>query len=258
MKLASLGKILRHRRELLWGRCLICGKRSFFFTKDAEEKGHVRESLYCVWCKSVSRKRHVAKTILDLFAPESRSLIEARPALEKLSIYSAVAKEHFHRILGPNNPNFTCSEFFPNVVAGSEKNGIVCQNLEQLTFHDASFHLVITEDVLEHVRHPEAAFREIYRVLKAGGYHVFTIPFYFDRPTAKRVATDTGEDVYLKPPEYHGDTLRDRILVYTDFGYDLLDELSRRGFDTHVSISRYSDATHYAIADSCTFVSRKN
>lgn len=257
MKFRTLAKILGHRREQLFGWCVICGRRSFFFTKDAIERGHVRDSLYCIWCKSVARKRHVAKTILDLFAPRSRSLIDARPDLEKLSIYSAVANEHVHRILGPNNPNFTCSEFFPGVPSGSEKDGVICQDLEQLTFADQTFGLVITEDVLEHVRQPETAFKEIHRVLKTGGCHVFTIPFYFDRRTVTRVATDSGEDVHLLAAEYHGDTLRDKILVYSDFGYDLLDQLSTFGFETRVSISMHADAVRYGIADSSVFVSRK-
>ena len=257
MRLRTVQKILRNYREHAWGRCVICGKPSFFFTKDARERGHVRDSLYCVWCKSVSRKRHVAKTVIDLFAPQSASLAGARTALEKLSIYSAVANESFHDIIGRGNANFVCSEYFPSVPEGETENGVTCQNLERLTFADAVFDLVITEDVFEHVRRPDIAFREVRRVLKPGGHHVFTIPFYFDRKTVTRVDAATEEDVYLLPPEYHGDTLRDKILVYTDFGYDLLDRLSALGFATSVSLSTHHDSVRYGIADSCVFISRK-
>lgn len=257
MKLATLKRILDNRREHVRGRCVICGRHSFFFTKDAEERGHVRDSLYCVWCKSVSRKRHVAKAILDLLAPQSDSLVGARHALARFSIYSAVANDPFHRAIGTDNPNFACSEYFPGVPAGTEKDGIVCQDLEHLTFPDEMFDLVITEDVFEHVRRPGEAFKEVRRVLRPGGHHVFTIPFYFDRRTVTRVKAEGEEDVLLLPPEYHGDTLREKILVYTDFGYDLLDRLSALGFATSISLSLHRDAVLYGIADSYVFVSRK-
>ena len=257
MRLITVQKILRNYRDHVWGRCVICGKRSFFFTKDGREQGHVRDSLYCVWCKSVSRKRHVAKTVIELFAPQSDSLAGARPALEKISIYSAVANEFFHDIIGRGNANFACSEYFPSVPEGESEGGVTCQNLERLTFADGMFDLVITEDVFEHVRRPEVAFGEVSRVLQPGGHHVFTIPFYFDRKTVARVDTTTEEDIYLLPPEYHGDTLRDKILVYTDFGYDLLDRLSAHGFATSISHSTHHDAVHYGIADSYVFISRK-
>ena len=257
MKLGTLKKILQNRRKHIWGRCIICGKRSFFYTKDALEKGHRRDSLYCMWCKSVSRKRHVAKVILELLAPEFDSLVEARTALRAYSIYSAVANDLFHKMIGQGNDNFTCSEYFPNVPAGTERNGVICEDLERLSFADETFDLVLTEDVLEHVRHPQTAFKEIFRVLKPNGYHVFTIPFYFDRETTTRVDTTGDEDVYLLPAEYHGDTLRDRILVYTDFGYDLLDQLSSLGFGTDILHSTDQDASRYGIADSYVFMSSK-
>jgi SAM-dependent methyltransferase len=257
MKLETLKRIFRNRRDNIWGRCNICGKRTFFFTKDAREKGHLRDSLYCTWCKSVSRKRHVAKAIVERFAPQFDSLAQARTALRPFSIYSAVANDLFDKMIGEGNESFISSEFFPNVPAGEKKNGVICEDLERLSFADETFDLVLTEDVLEHVRHPQRAFAEIFRVLKPNGYHIFTIPFYFDRKTTARVDTTAGEDVYLMPPEYHGDTLRDQILVYTDFGYDLLGQLSTLGFKTEISFSAHQDAVRYGIADSYVFISSK-
>ena len=257
MKLSSVSKIIQNRRAQTWGRCLVCGKHSFFFTKDAQERGHVRESLFCVRCKSVSRKRHVVKVILDLFAPAARSLAEARGALEQLSIFSAVTNDAFHKVIGAGNPRFVCSEYFENVRPGEQYQGVTCQDLEQLTFADATFDVVITEDVLEHVRRPGQAFREIRRVLKAGGLHIFTVPFHFDRKTATRVKPSRNGDVHCLPPEYHGDTLREKILVYTDFGYEMFDDLAQLGFETTVSCAMHSDFIRYAIADSCVFISKK-
>jgi hypothetical protein len=43
------------------------------------------------YAQSSSRKRHVVKILLDLYAPSARFLYEAKPALSAFSIYSAVS-----------------------------------------------------------------------------------------------------------------------------------------------------------------------
>ncbi len=48
---------------------------------------------------------------------------------------------------------------------------------EDLPFVDASFDLVISTDVLEHVIDLDATFKEIYRVLKPGGYLITRVPY---------------------------------------------------------------------------------
>lgn len=128
--------------------------------------------------------------------------------------------------------------------------------MQQFSFPDEKFDLVITEDVLEHVRDDAAAFGEIYRVLKPGGRHVFTIPFLLDMPTLTRIDTSTHEDLMLLPPECHGDSLRGQIITYRTYGNDLFAELEKVGFNTSMFISRYEDLS-YGIVDSYVFVSIK-
>src|SRR5437016_14407750 len=55
------------------------------------------------------------------------------------------------------------------------------KNIEQLTFPDNSFDIVITSDVMEHVRLDERAHQEIQRVLKPGGIYLFTVPHFGDK-----------------------------------------------------------------------------
>jgi SAM-dependent methyltransferase len=238
------------------GVCCVCGELAPFVAR-VSEWGSVRESMHCASCQSSSRKRHVVRVLLDLFAPNARCLAQAKPALSELSVYSAVSNDHLHYILGTDNPNFVCSEYFPDVEEGREKQGIICQNLERLSFANNRFDVVITEDVFEHVRRPTKAFAEVRRVLKRGGRHIFTIPFMFDRKTLQRVETDGAEDVHILPPAYHLDTLRNKVLVYTDFGYDLFDTLNSLGFYTEVSSFQFRQAIKLGIADSHVFVSRK-
>jgi hypothetical protein len=98
------------------------------------------------------------------------------------------------------------------------------------------------------------SFKEIFRVLKTGGYHIFTVPFVFDKPTIVRV--DTERDVFLLPPEYHDDYIRGKILAYRTFGIDLFTVLDKLGFETFIHISRYQDQ-RWGIFDSYVFISKK-
>lgn len=239
------------------GMCNVCGEFTFFLIPNFKETDHARESMFCVGCMSISRKRHVAKVILGIFAPQFNSLVQAKSELSKLSIYSTVSNDALQRILGESNSNYVCSEFFSDLMEGEVRDSVYCQNLERLTFADKQFDFVITEDVLEHVRHPETAFKEIHRVLKPNGYHIFTIPFYVDKKTVERVDTKTETDIYRLAPDYHGDAWGNKVLVYTDWGYDIFDKLDKLGFSTSISMSGYSDATLYGIADSIVFFSQK-
>lgn len=238
------------------GYCCICARNAQFIAA-VSEWGSVRESMHCDQCWSSSRKRHVAREILNLFAPERASLVEAALQLRNIDIYSAVADENIHQTLGKDNPRFIVSEYFPGIEEGALKDGVVCQNLERLTYPHEQFDLVITEDIFEHIRKPYVAFREVNRVLKTGGYHIFTTPLYFDRKTVSRVDTSSPEDRALLPAAYHIDKLRQNILVYTDFGYDLFEELEKIGFHTTLSLSSYRDAVTLGIADSYVFTCRK-
>ncbi|QQR49665.1 class I SAM-dependent methyltransferase [bacterium] len=47
-----------------------------------------------------------------------------------------------------------------------------------LPYGDAMFDVVVAFDVLEHVEHDQKMVDEIFRVLKPGGYFVFTVPAY--------------------------------------------------------------------------------
>lgn len=52
----------------------------------------------------------------------------------------------------------------------------VVGNIEMLPFPDASFDLVVSLWVLEHLDHPGLVFQEVARVLKPGGYFAFVTP----------------------------------------------------------------------------------
>ena len=58
--------------------------------------------------------------------------------------------------------------------------GIRHEDIENLSFPDDEFDLIVSSDVFEHVPNPSKAFAECARVLKKGGVMLTTIPFHSD------------------------------------------------------------------------------
>jgi len=120
---------------------------------------------------------------------------------------------------------YSYSFFFEDIGPGEYKNGLPCENLEQLTFADRSFDIFITQDVMEHVFDPQRALMEIMRVLDHGGLHIFTTPKHKHLTKSYARARLSGTAVeHLFEPQYHGSPIGDgRALVTWDYGTDFED-----------------------------------
>jgi SAM-dependent methyltransferase len=247
----ALKEAIKNLRYHAFGKCTICGKFTPFVCIDIMA---ATNNMYCVFCKSSSRKRLVAKLLLETCLSGIASIAEIPKAHQKLRVLNTSLNDSFYKVLH-GSEYFYCSDLLPDIPTGTEiKKRMFCQDLEEMTFEDNSFDIVITEDVLEHVKDHTKAFKEIHRILKTGGYHIFTVPFIFDRPTLVRVDTDKNE--FLLPPEYHGDYLRGTILAYRTFGIDLYGMLDDLGFTTYIRLAKYRDKK-WGIFESHAFVSRK-
>jgi SAM-dependent methyltransferase len=113
------------------------------------------------------------------------------------------------------------------------------QDLENLSFQDASLDLIISGDVFEHIPDPYQAHRELFRVLRPGGRHVFTVPFIpaalHDDVRARR--SGEGDPDLLADPIYHLDPMDPKgALVYTIFGIEMLVKLEEIGFDPRLHL----------------------
>ncbi|HEY4229312.1 MAG TPA: polysaccharide pyruvyl transferase family protein, partial [Thermoanaerobaculia bacterium] len=210
------------------GVCNICGESTHF---SCDDPALARESLTCAHCLATSRYRSIARGLLEAFrrlaGVDARSLADLPVqglegdtpgvAPRRVSVYDTQTPFstgasaypipdllarcswidlHLSTLRPGREPGETLGERTTN------------QDLERLTFPDASFDIVITSDVLEHVRLEDRAHREIRRVLRPGGVYLFTVPHFRNCETVTRVEIvdpdDPSRDRHLMEPEYHG------------------------------------------------------
>jgi SAM-dependent methyltransferase len=181
-----------------------------------------RDHLLCSGCGSIPRERALMIAI-STWRPDWRqlSIHESSPGGRGVSVRLAKECE-----------GFSWSHYFEGVAPGAlhPVRNERCENLETLTFDDASFDLFITQDVMEHIFDPDAAFSEIARVLKPGGAHIFTAPLVNKaRATERRAARESdGRIVHHFEPEYHGNPVDPRgSLVTMNWGYDISTRILR-------------------------------
>ncbi|KHK00776.1 class I SAM-dependent methyltransferase [Desulfovibrio sp. TomC] len=217
------------------GQCAVCGKKAVFAPI---KPGFSLRETRCSSCRASRRTRDVARVVAQLAAgPAVRRLPEALAAMAGWRVFEAQAAGPLHDKLRCL-PGYVCSEYLPEMVAPGQctQAGIRCEDLERLSFVDASFDLVVTQDILEHVADPWQAFDELWRVLAPGGRHVFTVPMHEGHATTVRVRYDKEGRRDVLPPVHHGDPVRQGgSLVVTDFGDDLPTLLTRRGQPTLVA-----------------------
>lgn len=190
------------------GTCPICEGGTIFLRTGPWDRDQYR----CVRCRSIPRFRAMAV-----------ALTQEAPDWRRLSIHESSPDGTLSVKLAREAPGYTSSQYLPGVPSGSTVSGIRCEDLRSLSFPDATFDLLVTQDVLEHVPEPDRAFAEVCRVLKPGGKHLFTVPCH-ETPTRERARLrPDGTIVHLLEPEYHGNPVDPNgSLVVTDWGPDLL------------------------------------
>lgn len=227
------------------GKCNVCGRPSVFFCDDVSL---AREQLVCAFCGATSRYRSIARGVLRAVAEKAGVHSDSIASLASmrsggsLRLYDTQVASSSYRIPEMLSRcgfiDVHTSRYKPERPPGeSLGEGITNQNLEALTFGDGTFDVVITSDVMEHVRLADRAHREIRRVLKPGGIYLFTVPHFRDRDeTVMRVQIDDPDqpdrDEDILPREYHGDGNSEsgRAMVYRHFALDLDRELEGLGF----------------------------
>lgn len=250
-------------KKIITGFCTFCGKNTFFLVSSLYRKKTIklidpsifRETGVCLLCSANNRRRFVGELIKkiiiiklftkDLDKNKLKSLINKfdlskyslRHILDIIKlkdfwIFEPGSYGSIHNIL-KKHPKYIFSEYFPdpNLKPGQLVGGIRFENLQSLSFKDNSLDLIISLDVFEHIEKPYMAFKEIYRVLKPNGIHIFTVPL--DLTNTKHLFDDYGNPLYSLI--YHEDPLRSEgALVYTQFGIDIVDILDEYNFSSFI------------------------
>jgi GT2 family glycosyltransferase len=214
-----------------YGTCNICGQRAQFKTFGSD---NLRESLLCEVCGASCRNRSLAWGLLNLVGNgtvrsiSDLALMKSGPRIFDTDCFSPVftflSKADF----------YMSSMYVPDRPFGELiKPKILNVDLQSMTFSNASYDVIITSDVMEHVRRDEAAHREIYRCLRTGGYYIFTVPYVPAwQSNQVRVDSSGAEDVYVMEKQYHGDPMNSNgVLVYRIYGQELIAQLKCIGFD---------------------------
>lgn len=201
-----------------------------------------RERLVCPDCGLNNRMR--------LLAHRVDFSLGTRPWASAPAAYLTEATTRLFELLSSRSPAYRIvgSEYLgPGRRPGEIVAGIRHEDIEELSFPDASFDAVVTADVLEHVPCPERAFAELLRILRPGGLLWMTVPFDPGRDRNRTRARRVGDSLeHLLEPAYHVNPLDPAgSLVFTDFGWELLDLLRRTGFsDPRLTISWDATAGH--------------
>lgn len=189
-------------------------------------RDNLRESLLAEGC--LSRHRAITR-VLELIG-------ETLPTLRRKQIYVPETTTGLIRWMARylSMQNLEVSDYLQDAeVAPADMRRH--QNLCHLTYADASFDMVICNDVFEHVYDLPSAVSEVRRVLKPDGRLLATFPMAYGQEESVIKAEFQGEDqpaIFRGEPEYHGDPIRPTrgSLVYQIPGWDILDLAATLGF----------------------------
>ena len=210
MNILDIQKKIRKIRitRVRMGWCPCCERRTLFIAI-----GYwLRDDYKCIWCHSIPRQRAFMK-VLNERIPNYKNM-----EMHECSPSGVLFKKFKY------NDKYTFSYYWKDKTLGikEKETGAYNQNLENMLFPDESFDVFITQDVMEHINNPRAAFKEIERVLKHGGVHIFTVPLYPFIKTRPRIEVDGDKIKKILPALYHGDPVnRDGCLVTWDWGNDI-------------------------------------
>lgn len=206
--------------------------RQWQLSTEQREAMSARESMYCAFCGCSYRLRLLARAINQFTQNDtSVSLLQhiKNGHYDKLSIAEINSCGVLHEIL-KDIPRLQYSEY------GSKSKKVPDEDIEELSYSDSSFDLVLTSDTLEHVPNVLTALKETRRVLKPGGAHIMTVPLINGRSSKRRTHMESGKVVNDEEGSYHGSGEPD-YLVWTEFGDDFIDIAKESGFEANYLFS---------------------
>jgi SAM-dependent methyltransferase len=219
--MSTLSRLRKGLTSLQWrefaltgSRCPFCGP-SLFVRLHRDDAG-----VRCVRC-----------TAAEIHLALGRALRELVPDICALDVCEFSARGPLVVHLRRHARSLAVSEYFADVARGQSVDGVRCEDMQQLTYADASFDLLTHTEVLEHVPDDALALAQLHRVLRPGGRMLFSVPLHGE-VTVERARIVDGTIVHRLSPAYHADPQRPDtgVLAFRDYGADLLDRLRAAGF----------------------------
>ena len=183
--------------------CPICGKHVKAFLPYGS---HERPNAKCPFCESLERHRSIW-----LFLIDGTDLFSGGVAVLHL------APEFCFRTRLSQLPevHYVTADLDQTVAS-------VSMDVQLIPFQDASFNYILCSHLLEHVPDDQKAMREMFRILKPGGWAIMQVPLDSSRD-------ETYEDANITSPEE-----RERVFGQWDhvriYGRDYKRRLAHAGF----------------------------
>jgi SAM-dependent methyltransferase len=197
------------------GTCPICEKPVRFYATGP----WYRDQLVCGSCWSIPRERALICVLQMLY-----------PTWGELSIHESSPGGKSSAKIKAQCPSYTESQFDRSIPFGTMHpiRGYRSEDLENQTFQNETFDIVITQDVFEHLFQPDKAIQEIARTLRPGGAHIMTVPIVNkSKPTCRRAGLENGKITHYLEAQYHSNPIgSEGSLVTVDWGYDIARYLS--------------------------------
>lgn len=235
-----LDELCRHSGRLP-GWCPVCQTASHFrYAVLPDRSINLREDLACHQCQLNARVRCAIAHMESLLSSCDEPHIYIT---EQTSIVYRCLKQRFTNVIGSEyfqeHQREALEEYLHSL--GLTADALRYEDVTRLSLESESTDVVLSFEVLEHVPDYLSALREFSRILRPAGVLVATIPFmHFERETVKRAGIDeNGSIVHYLEPQFHGDPVcAEGVLVYQDFGWDILEMLRESGFaEAHWNLS---------------------
>jgi SAM-dependent methyltransferase len=192
------------------GNCPLCGESYFVSLK------HDPFFTRCLTCKANITNLSLIPIIKEHIKGDfNKSVYE-------LSSYGSTLDyiiSHFSQVV--------TSEYFPNKNFGTLVDGILNQDVQNLTFNDNSFDIITSNQVFEHVADDIKGFSECFRVLRNNGAFIFAVPLYDIEKTRRIASIINGEIVFDGTPEYHDSRLGGALSAPVFYYYSVHDICQR-------------------------------
>ena len=144
-------------------------------------------------------------------------------------LHIAPEQEFLRKFKKMKNLDYTSADLFSPIVD-------VKADILDLPFEDESFDVIFCNHVLEHIEDDRKAMRELYRVMKKGGWGILQVPM-------KNSLEKTYEDFTITDPKERQKNFGqyDHVRWY---GMDYFDRLKSVGFDAEANFysQKFSDA----------------